>query len=103
MTLDLDPSLVVAGAAVLWLAILNVGAASAFAADKRRAVLGVSRYSEKELLALVVLGGGVGAWAAMLLYRHKTSKQPFQRRFRAIVAVQAMVAIGVVAWIVGTT
>ena len=74
--------------AVAWLLIVNTAAFVAFASDKRRAVTGVQRIPERLLLQLTAVGGGVGGLAAQQAFRHKTRKQPFQTRFRAIIAVQ---------------
>ena len=43
-----------------------------YGADKRRAQKGVWRISEKCLLGFSFLGGGMGGYAAMFLFRHKT-------------------------------
>ena len=57
--------------------LINVLTLLAFAADKRFAILGQWRTSEKSLLLLAALGGTVGAKLAQRWLRHKTRKQPF--------------------------
>lgn len=48
-----------------------------FFADKRKAVKGKWRISEKTLLLLCFFGGALGGFAAMKLFRHKTKKRYF--------------------------
>ena len=45
--------------------------------DKRRAVKGRRRIRERTLFILAFLGGSVGLYAAMLLFRHKTKHPSF--------------------------
>lgn len=61
----------------LWLLIINVVAFLAYGGDKLLAKLKehqpkVPRLPEKNLLLLALVGGGVGAWLGMELFRHKT-------------------------------
>ncbi|MEX5397105.1 DUF1294 domain-containing protein [Streptococcus sp. ZJ93] len=46
--------------------------------DKRRAEHQAYRISEKTLLGMSILGGGLGAWAGGTRFRHKTKKWYFQ-------------------------
>jgi uncharacterized membrane protein YsdA (DUF1294 family) len=66
---------------VCWLLVLvvNVVTAGIFAFDKWRARGGSRRVSERTLLAWTFTTGWVGAWLAMALFRHKTSKASFRR------------------------
>jgi uncharacterized membrane protein YsdA (DUF1294 family) len=89
---DLFSPTVLLALAGLWLLMMNAGAFSAFAADKRRAAERRQRYSERGLLTLVALGGSPGAWLAMQLFRHKTRKRSFQVTFWTIVTLQAAAA-----------
>ncbi len=57
-------------------AILNTGAFLIFANDKRKAKINAWRTPEILLLAVAALGP-FGAYAAMLLFRHKTRKLKF--------------------------
>ena len=72
------------------LLLVNAVTLLRFWQDKRRAVAGRRRISERQLLGLALAGGTPGAWLARQLFRHKTRKQPFGRRLRWIAAVQAM-------------
>jgi uncharacterized membrane protein YsdA (DUF1294 family) len=65
---------------IWWMVLLaNVGAATLFAVDKRRARLGRRRVPERVLLWWVFATGWVGAWLAMNTLRHKTAKSSFRR------------------------
>ena len=59
--------------------------------DKRLAVKGKRRISEKGLLFWVAIGGTIGSSLAMLLFRHKTSKRSYLLNFFLIVGLQVLV------------
>ena len=63
--------------------IINVVAFLAYGGDKLLAKLKehqpkVPRLPEKNLLLLALVGGGVGAWLGMELFRHKTQHRAFR-------------------------
>ncbi|HJS00148.1 MAG TPA: DUF1294 domain-containing protein [Flavobacterium sp.] len=58
--------------------------------DKRQAILGKRRISERSLLSFVFLGGTIGAGLAMLIFRHKTTKRSYLLKFWIIVIVQIL-------------
>lgn len=60
-----------------WLAI-NLITFILYGVDKRRAKKGAWRIPEKTLLTCTWLLGGVGAWLAMRMFRHKTKHIAFQ-------------------------
>lgn len=97
-------ALVLAAAAYLLLEPLNpllswVAAASivtflAFGYDKAISGTKGTRVPESVLLALVFLGGTLGAVAGMVVFRHKTAKGSFQLKLLVVVAIQvALIAI----------
>ncbi len=45
--------------------------------DKRRATNSEWRISEKELFIYGIVGGAIGGFCAMWVFRHKTSKRQF--------------------------
>lgn len=65
----------------IYLAFVNVAAFVMYGADKRRAQRGQRRIPERTLLAIALLGGGLGALLGMLVFHHKTRKL----RFRLVV------------------
>ena len=60
-----------------WLAV-NALAFLLYGEDKRRAKKGSWRIKERTLLLLTWLMGGVGAFAGMRVFRHKTKHLSFQ-------------------------
>ena len=61
----------------IYLEAVNLLALAAFGLDKRRARVHRERIPEAVLMALVAVGGGVGALAGMILFHHKTRKKLF--------------------------
>jgi uncharacterized membrane protein YsdA (DUF1294 family) len=76
------------------LLLVNLWTIRCFRADKQRAVQGMRRISEADLLFLAAIGGTPGAFFARHRYRHKTRKQPFSLWLWLIAFIQAGVAIG---------
>ena len=85
-------------AALAWLLFVNLWTMLRFWQDKRRAVAGMRRLRETELLGLAMLGGTPGAFAARHLFRHKTRKQPFSTWLMLIAAIQAGAVLGLTAF-----
>lgn len=64
--------------AVGYVLCLSVVGFAAMGLDKRRAVKGKWRISEKSLLLIAFLGGGIGSYLGMRHYRHKTKHLSFR-------------------------
>jgi uncharacterized membrane protein YsdA (DUF1294 family) len=77
-------------ALLAYLMLANAVAFGVFMYDKRQARRGGYRISERSLLLLSLLGGSIGAFAAMQVARHKTSKLSFRLPFQTIIALQAI-------------
>ncbi|MBO9577042.1 MAG: DUF1294 domain-containing protein [Sphingobium sp.] len=60
-----------------YLVMANLAAFVAFGYDKARARAGKWRVRERDLLLLVLLGGGIGGLLGRLVFRHKTRKPGF--------------------------
>ncbi|TFD52746.1 DUF1294 domain-containing protein [Cryobacterium frigoriphilum] len=79
----------------LWVAavyaVASVVCCVAYAIDKRAAVAGRWRVSEKTLLLLGFLGGWPGAIIAQQTLRHKTQKASFRRAFWGSVVLNVLV------------
>ena len=81
----------------LWLLIINVAAFLAYGLDKLLAKLKarhekVPRLPERNLLLLAIVGGGIGAWLGMEVFRHKTQ----HRSFRVIVPLFTFLCLVIV-------
>jgi uncharacterized membrane protein YsdA (DUF1294 family)/cold shock CspA family protein len=72
----------------LWVVALSVSAFFIYGFDKSQAQRGGLRVPEAILHLLSLLGGSPGAFVAMRVFHHKTSKRSFQAVFWLIVAVQ---------------
>ena len=79
------------------LVALNLFTALRFWQDKQRAIAGLRRIPEADLLGLAIFGGSPGALAARWVFRHKTRKQPFSTWLFLIAAIQAGIVIGLIA------
>lgn len=63
---------------LVWTAVLSVITFVCFGVDKRRAVKGAWRISERTLLVLSFMGGAFGAAAGMIVFHHKVRKTKFR-------------------------
>jgi uncharacterized membrane protein YsdA (DUF1294 family)/cold shock CspA family protein len=78
----------------LWVAALSIAAFGVYGYDKGQAQRGGGRVPEVVLWLLAALGGSPGAFIAMRVFHHKTSKTSFQIVFWVIVAAQvALIAL----------
>ena len=64
-------------AAAVYLIVVNISAVAVYGWDKLSAKQGWQRVPEKILLLLALLGGSVGAMAAMTFFQHKTRHLKF--------------------------
>jgi len=65
---------------LLWIYLLGINllAFILYGIDKRRAIKDKWRIPESTLLGIAIVGGAVGAWTAMQLFRHKTKHWTFR-------------------------
>lgn len=75
---------------LVYLAVINIVTFAAFGWDKSKARWGGWRIPEKTLLGLALLGGSVGAWVGMKVFRHKTRKAKFKVGVLVILTVQCV-------------
>lgn len=61
-------------------------------ADKYRAKKNLWRIPEKMLITVAIIGGSIGAYAGMQVFRHKTKHPKFYIGIPVILAVQIMAA-----------
>ena len=74
-----------------YLALINLVAFAAYGIDKRKARKSRWRIPEATLLWLAVAGGGLGAWAGMKAFHHKTRHKKFT----------ILVPIFTIIWVIG--
>ncbi len=77
---------------IAYLVLINVVAFVAFGVDKWKAQHGAWRIPELTLLLLAALGGSVGAWLGMRVWRHKTQHLKFLLGIPAIFVLQILLA-----------
>ena len=77
----------------LWpyLAIINVATFLTFGIDKWKARQSKWRVREAALLMLAVLGGSLGAWLGMQVWRHKTLHNKFRYGVPAILIIHLII------------
>ena len=78
---------------VLWVLALSIAAFGVYGYDKGQAQRGGGRVPEVVLWLLAALGGSPGAFIAMRVFHHKTSKNSFQIVFWVIVAAQVALIV----------
>jgi len=76
-----------------WLIGVNLVTLLSYGYDKAVAGGTQLRVPEAVLLGLALIGGSPGAFVAMLLFRHKTSKAAFLAPFALIVLLQAVLIV----------
>ena len=81
---------------LIYLAIINILGFAAMGLDKLFAKAKMWRISEKTLITLTVLFGGVGTTLGMFVFRHKITKGIFKPAFIAITILEMIVVIYVI-------
>lgn len=80
-------------AIIIYLASINIIAFLMYGVDKWNAKHELRRIPEKTLLGLAVVGGSVGAYVGMQLFRHKTRKPKFYIGIPAIFVIQVAIVL----------
>ena len=75
-----------------YLIIINTLAFTLYGIDKRKAKKHKFRISEKTLLWMARIGGGIGCWAGIKVFHHKT-KHP---KFRIIVPLWTIIWVAAI-------
>lgn len=87
---------------VIVIVVMSLACFIAYGLDKRQAVNGGRRISERTLHLMALLGGWPGAWKAQRYFRHKTQKVNFRIVFWIMVGchfiVVSAVAYALVSW-----
>ncbi|WP_083553667.1 DUF1294 domain-containing protein [Planococcus versutus] len=77
-----------------YIAILSAMAMAMMKIDKRQAQHHGQRIPEKNLWIIAIVGGGIGAYLGMMLFRHKTKHTNFRIGF----LVLAMLDVAIIGW-----
>ena len=78
---------------IYYLLAVNVLTFIVYGVDKWKARRGRWRVPEATLMGLAALGGSVGAWLAMQLFRHKTQKKKFRNGVPALFVLQVVAVV----------
>lgn len=78
---------------IYYLLAVNVLTFIVYGVDKWKAQRGRWRVPEAMLMGLAALGGSVGAWLAMQLFRHKTQKKKFRYGVPALFVLQVAAVV----------
>ena len=70
--------------------VMSLAAFAAFGLDKYKAKAGKWRIPERTLFLLALLGGGIGAFLGMKVFRHKTRHTQFVIGIPVIMVIQAV-------------
>ncbi len=77
----------------VYLILMNAGGLAIMLIDKKKACRGAWRIPEARLMLTAALGGSLGIWLGMYLFRHKTRHIKFILGIPAIVMLQLALAI----------
>ena len=80
---------------LIWLGVVSALTLLLFGWDKGMAKGGHRRVPEATLWAAAILGGGVGGFLGMKLFRHKTKKGLFP----VLLPLLAILQLGVLGWV----
>lgn len=75
-----------------YLLLMNAAGLVLMFADKKKARAGAWRIPEATLMTVAALGGSLGSWAGMYLFRHKTRHPRFFLGIPAILILQLVLA-----------
>jgi len=81
---------------LVWFGFTSVMAFILFGYDKRASGRAGERVPERHLLVVAAMGGWLGGFLGMILFRHKTAKFSFQLKYAA--AFVAWVAVVYLCW-----
>lgn len=73
---------------IIYLASINIIGFFAMGIDKKRAQKKRWRIPEKTLFAMAILGGGLGVWLGMYMFRHKTKHDYFVKIVSVVMIIQ---------------
>ena len=78
---------------IYYLLIINLLTFAIYGIDKAKAKKGAWRIPEKPLLLLAVIGGSIGAWLGIRLWRHKTMHPQFKWGVPLILLIQLALSV----------
>ena len=79
----------------IYIVIMSLAGYISMWSDKRRAIKGKYRISEKALFVIALLGGSIGSVMGMKKFRHKTKHWYFKYGMPAILILQILLAAAI--------
>ncbi len=81
---------------IIYLIVINIIGIALMGADKSKAKKGAWRIPEKTLFLVSLIGGSIGTWAGMYLFRHKTKHWYFVIGMPLILIIQIVIMTAVI-------
>ena len=78
---------------LIYLVVINLFTFLIYGLDKWKAIRSQWRISETMLLGLAVVGGSIGAWLGMKVWRHKTMHKKFKYGIPLIIVLQIVMVL----------
>lgn len=72
---------------LIWIGLMTIWAFGAMGFDKRQARMKSRRIPEKTLWLLAIIGGGIGAYLGMQVFKHKTRRTNFRVGFLMLMII----------------
>ena len=83
---------------IAYLLLINAASLLIMLIDKRKAIKNRWRIPEKTMFTVAVLGGSLGVYAGMQLFRHKTKHAKFYIGVPVILAIQIILSVFLITW-----
>lgn len=80
---------------LIYAVIINIIGFLSMFIDKKKAQKGAWRTPEKELILITMLGGWIGTFSGMKLFRHKTQKPKFSIGIPVIMILEIIAIISI--------
>ena len=87
------PVITLNNVAVLLLIVINIIGFITVKSDKYRAIKKRWRVPEKKLFLISILGGCLGVYAGLVMYRHKTRRWSFMLGIPLIMLIQVFITL----------
>lgn len=77
---------------IIYLVIINIAGFAAMGIDKYKAIHHRWRIPEKTLFLIAIIGGGIGSYVGMIIFRHKTKHIVFIYGMPSIIIIHIGIA-----------
>lgn len=77
----------------IWLVVISLVAFIQMGYDKMQAIRGKWRVKEKKLWIIALIGGAIGSFLAMIIFRHKIRKKIFVVGFTLLAIIYSFILV----------